>query len=107
MVRRREWVERVRVRWWRSRQMDEKAGPDISCGFSTFTSQCTAQYPYQQSQQKVDGPNQKAEGMFVDESIKVFQSRRFQFECFNLPRLHDVLLMRQRLSPLVQCSGFQ
>jgi hypothetical protein len=45
--------------------------------------------------------------MFVDESIEVFQSRRFQFECFNLPRLHDVLLIRQRLVLLVRCSGFQ
>jgi hypothetical protein len=45
--------------------------------------------------------------MLVDESIKVFQSRRFQFECFNLPGLHDVLLVRQPLSPLVRCSGFR
>jgi len=87
--------------------MDEQAGPDMKRGFSTFTSQCTTQYPRQQSQQEIDGPNKKAEGVFVDEAIKVFQSRRFQFQCFNLPRLHDVLLMRQRLSPLVRCSGFQ
>jgi hypothetical protein len=45
--------------------------------------------------------------VFVDEAIKVIQSQHFQFECFNLPRLHDVFLMWQRLSPLVQCSGFQ
>ena len=94
MVRRRKWVW---GRWWRSRQMNENGWPDMRRGFSSFSSQCTAQYPRQQSQQEINGSNEKIEGVFVDESIKVFQSRRFQFECFNLPRLHDVLLMRQRL----------
>ena len=107
MVRRRKRVERVRVRWWRSRQMDENGWPDMVRGFSSLSSQCTAQYPRQQSQQEINGSNEKIEGVFVNESVKVFQSRRFQFECFYLPRLHDVLLMRQRLSPLVRCSGFQ
>ena len=87
--------------------MDEKGWPDMRRGFSSFASQCTAQYPRQQSQQEINGSNEKIERVFVDESIKVFQSRRFQFECFYLPRLHDVLLMRQRLLPLVRCSGFQ
>ena len=54
--------------------MDEQAGPDMKRGFSTFTSQCTTQYPRQQSQQEIDGSNKKAEGVFVDEAIKVFQS---------------------------------
>ena len=76
-------------------------------GFSSFTPQCTAQYPREQGQQEINGSNIKIEGMFVNESIEVFQSRRFQFECFNLPRLHDVLLIRQRLVLLVRCSGFQ
>jgi len=87
--------------------MDEQAGPDMKRGFPIFTSQSTTQYPRQQSQQEIDGPNKKDESVFVDEVIKVFQSRRFQFQCFNLPRLHDVLLMRQRRVPLVGCSSFQ
>jgi hypothetical protein len=54
--------------------MNEQAGPDMKRGFPTFTSQCPTQYPRQQSQQEIDGPNKKAKGMFVNESIKVFQS---------------------------------
>ena len=100
-------VERVRGRWRRSRQMDEKGRPDMRRGFSSFASQSTVQYPRQQSQQKINGSNEKIERVFVDESIKVFQSRRFQFECFYLPGLHGVLLMQQQLSPPVRCSGFQ
>jgi hypothetical protein len=45
--------------------------------------------------------------MVMNESVKVFQSRRFQFECFYLPRLHDVLLMPRRFVPLVRGCGFQ
>ena len=105
-MRRRKRIK-FRRRRCRSRQMDEQAGSDMKRGFPTFTSQCTTQYPRQQSQQEINGPDKKAESVFVDEAIKVFQSRRFQFECFYLPRLHGVLLMRQRLSPLVRCSGFQ
>ena len=103
-----EWVK-LWSRWWRwrSRQMDEKGWPDMSGGFSSISSQCTAQYPRQQSQQEVDGSNEKVEGVFVDEAIKVFQSRRFQFQCFNLPRLHGVLLMPRRFAPLVRGCGFQ
>jgi hypothetical protein len=52
--------------------MDVKAEPDMGCPFSTFTSQCTAQYPYQQSQQEIDGSNEKIESVFVNESVKVF-----------------------------------
>src|ERR1700690_606340 len=92
MMRRRKWVERVRGRWWRSRQMDEKGWPDMGHRLSSLSSQCAAQYPHQQSQQEINGSNKKVEGVFVNESIKVFQSRRFQFECFYLPRLHDGLL---------------
>ena len=98
---------KFRWRWRRSRQMDDQAGLDMKRGFPTFTSQCTTQYPRQQSQQEIDGSNKKSEGVFVDEVIKVFQSRRFHFQCFNLPRLHDVLLMRLRLLPLVRGSGFR
>jgi hypothetical protein len=46
-------------------------------GFSSFTPQCTAQYPREQGQQEINGSNIKIEGMFMDESIEVFQSRRF------------------------------
>jgi len=74
--------------------MDEKGWPDMSGGFSSISSQCTAQYPRQQSQQEIDGPDKKVEGVFVNEPVKVFQHRRFQFKCFYLPRLHDVLPTR-------------
>ncbi len=77
VVRRRKRVERVRWRWWRSRQMDEQDWPDMRRGFSSFTPQCTAQYPREQGQQEINGSNIKIEGMFMDESIEVFQSRRF------------------------------
>jgi hypothetical protein len=87
--------------------MDENGWPDMVHGFFSLSSQSTAQYPRQKSQQKINGSNKKIKRVFVDESVKVFQSRRFQFECFYLPRLHDGLLMRQRLVPLVRCSGFQ
>jgi hypothetical protein len=53
--------------------MDEKDWPDMRHGFSSLSSQCTAQYPRQKSQQKIDGSNEKIEGIFVDESIKRFQ----------------------------------
>src|SRR5450432_2889848 len=91
-VRRRKRIKRIHVQSWWPRQMDKNGWPDMEPGFPTFASQCTTQYPRQQSQQEIDCPNKKAEGMFVHESIKVFQSRRFQFECFYLPRLHDGLL---------------
>ncbi len=72
-----------------------------------FPAQAAAQYPCQQSQQKINGSNEKIKGVFVDESIKTFQCRRFQFECFYLPRLHDVLLMPRRSASLVRFHGFR
>ena len=87
--------------------MNENGWPDVVRGFSSFSSQCPAQYPRQKSQQKIDGSDEKIEGVFVNESIKVFQSRRFQFECFDLPRLHDVLLMPRRSASLVRFHGFR
>jgi len=106
MVRRRKWVE-FRWRWRRSRQVNENDWPDMVCGLPSLSSQGTAQYPYQKSQQKIDGSDEKIERMVMNESVKVFQSRRFQFECFYLPRLHDVLLMPRRFAPLVRGCGFQ
>lgn len=66
-------------------------------GIFSLSPQCSAQYPCQQSQQKIDGSDEKIVGVFVDEFIKVIQYRDFQFECFNLPMLHDVLLRDDRL----------
>ena len=59
-------------------------------GSPSLSPQCAAQYPYQKSQQKIDGSDEKIEGVFVDESVKAIQLRCFQFECFNLPRLHKM-----------------
>src|SRR5208282_4979678 len=76
-------------------------------GLPSFSSQCAAQYPYQKSQQKIDGSHEKVEGVFVDESVKAIQRRCFQFEGFNLPGLHDVLLMPRRSASLVRFHGFR
>jgi hypothetical protein len=62
-------------------------------GVSSFTPQRAAQHPRQQSQQETDGSDKKAKGVFMNESVEMFQFRRFQFQCFDLPRLHGVLLM--------------
>jgi hypothetical protein len=61
---------------------------------SSFTPQRAAQHPREQSQQETDGSNKEAKGVFVNESVELLQSRRFQFQCFDLPRLHGGLLMR-------------
>jgi hypothetical protein len=53
--------------------VDENDRPDMGHGFSSLSSQCTAQYPRQQSQQEIDGSDEKEEGVFVDEAIKVIQ----------------------------------
>jgi hypothetical protein len=45
--------------------------------------------------------------VFVDKSVKVLQSRCFQFDCYYLPRLHDVLLMPRRFASLVWLHGFR
>jgi hypothetical protein len=52
--------------------MDENGWPDMGCVFPSFLSQCTTQYPRQQSQQEIDGSNEKIESVFVNESVKVF-----------------------------------
>jgi hypothetical protein len=75
---------------WPSSQINENGWPDVVRGFSSFSSQGTAQYPCQQSQQKKNDSNERIERVFVNESIKMFQSRCFQFECFNLPVLPEL-----------------
>jgi len=87
--------------------MNNYRWPDMVRGFTSFSSQCPAQYPRQKGQQKIDGPDEKIDGVFVDKSVKVLQSRCFQFDCYYLPRLHDVLLMPRRFASLVWLHGFR
>jgi hypothetical protein len=74
LMKRWERIKLLSKLWWRPRQTDEKDWLDVGHGFSPVSSQSTAQYPRQQSQQEVDDPDEKAKGMFVNESVKVFQS---------------------------------
>jgi len=55
--------------------MDENGWPDMVHGFFSLSSQCTAQYPRQKSQQEIDGSDEKIEGMFVNESITLLTHR--------------------------------
>jgi len=107
IVWRRERIEIIRLgrRW--SRQTDDNGGVNSARQLLEPSMQSTAQYPCQQSQQEIDGSDEKPKGVLVNISIKVIQSRRFQFECFNLPRLHDGLHVLRCFALLVRDSGFQ
>jgi hypothetical protein len=39
--------------------MNNYRWPDMVRGFTSFSSQCPAQYPRQKGQQKIDGPDEK------------------------------------------------
>ena len=51
--------------------MDENGWPDMVHGFFSLSSQSTAQYPRQQSQQETDDSDKKAKGVFVNESVEM------------------------------------
>jgi hypothetical protein len=64
-------------RWWRV-WLNENADASTDVRLAgEFPAQSAAQYPNQESQQKINGSEQEKEGVIVNASIQVFQSRRF------------------------------
>ena len=85
--------------------VDYDHGPDTATLLRESSPQPAAQHPNQENRQEADNSKQDIERVLVNESVEGVQCRHFQFQGFALPRLHDVLLMRQRLALRVRGCG--